>query len=36
MLDKGKLMEQGNHNELLGMNGFYAKLVRGQMGNKEE
>lgn len=34
VLDKGKLIEQGNHNELLAMNGFYAKLVRGQLEDK--
>ena len=31
VLDKGELKEFGTHNELLGQNGFYAKLVKGQI-----
>lgn len=36
MLDKGKLIEEGTHQELLNMNGFYAKLVRGQIDSKDD
>ena len=29
-MQNGKVMEQGNHEELLQMNGYYAKLYRSQ------
>jgi hypothetical protein len=31
VIDKGKLIEMGNHNELLAMGGTYANLVRFQV-----
>ena len=30
-MDKGELKEFGTHNQLLAEDGFYAKLVKGQM-----
>lgn len=33
MLDKGRLLEQGNHAELIALNGIYANLVRIQVGH---
>lgn len=35
VLDHGDIKEQGNHNELLQMNGLYADLVRKQAINTE-
>lgn len=35
VLDKGKLVEQGNNEELLKKNGVYAKFYNLQFGNKE-
>ena len=32
VLDKGKIKEQGNHNELIKKNGLYAKLWKMQSG----
>jgi ABC-type multidrug transport system fused ATPase/permease subunit len=32
---KGKLIEQGNHKELLAQKGSYARLVRHQMRGKK-
>ena len=31
VLDKGKIIERGSHQELLAANGFYAKMYAGQM-----
>ena len=35
VLDKGKIAEQGNHNELTRLKGSYYKLIKNQleMGN---
>lgn len=30
VMNKGKIIEQGNHEELLRMNGFYAQLYHSQ------
>jgi subfamily B ATP-binding cassette protein MsbA len=30
VLDRGRVVEQGTHGELLGREGIYAKLYRGQ------
>ena len=30
VLDKGKIVENGSHNELIKLNGFYAKLFKMQ------
>ena len=35
VLDKGEVMEKGNHEELLAHNGFYAKLYEMQYGKKK-
>lgn len=32
MISKGELVELGNHQQLLALNGVYAKLVRIQLG----
>ncbi|RWX20127.1 hypothetical protein EHH54_41385, partial [Rhizobium leguminosarum] len=32
VLDKGKIIEEGNHTELLSANGSYAALWRVQIG----
>jgi ABC-type multidrug transport system fused ATPase/permease subunit len=29
VLDKGKIIERGDHHALVAMDGFYAQLVRG-------
>lgn len=31
VLDKGVVIEQGNHDSLMSQKGFYANLVRGQI-----
>ena len=31
VLDGGKIVEQGNHEELISRDGYYAALVRGQL-----
>lgn len=33
VLDKGHVIEEGSHSELLGMNGQYAKLHAHQLGD---
>ena len=33
VLKDGKILEQGNHNQLLESNGFYAELVKSQITN---
>lgn len=35
VLDKGQIVESGNHNELLELNGVYASLWRKQTGGNE-
>ncbi|HBN84815.1 MAG TPA: ABC transporter ATP-binding protein, partial [Clostridiales bacterium] len=30
VFDKGKIVEDGNHNELMAKNGVYAKMYRAQ------
>ena len=36
MLDHGKIVEQGNHKELLKKNGLYAYLVKKQMHGEKD
>ncbi len=36
VMDSGKIVETGNHTELLAKNGFYAKLYRSQFENQQE
>lgn len=31
VLDKGKILEQGNHDQLLSLNGTYAQLFEKQL-----
>jgi HlyB family type I secretion system ABC transporter len=33
VLDKGRIVESGSHQELLEKNGYYAKLIRNQLTN---
>ena len=33
VMEKGKIVERGNHNELLVKNGYYAKLYKAQFKN---
>jgi ABC-type multidrug transport system fused ATPase/permease subunit len=35
VIDNGNLVEMGNHNELLKLNGVYANLYNTQMGKKD-
>jgi len=35
VLKDGKVLEQGNHNQLLESNGYYAELVKSQITNDE-
>lgn len=35
ILDNGKIVEQGTHNQLLSQNGYYAKLYAKQLSEKE-
>lgn len=35
VLDKGRTVENGSHEELLGLNGYYAKLFQAQNQNPE-
>ena len=35
VLKDGKVLEQGNHNQLLESNGYYAELVRSQITSEE-
>ena len=34
VIDKGQVMEEGSHDELLAKNGVYATLVRKQLTKK--
>jgi len=34
VLDKGAVIENGKHDDLISLNGIYAKLWRVQMGEK--
>jgi ABC-type bacteriocin/lantibiotic exporter with double-glycine peptidase domain len=36
VLDDGQLVEQGTHEELLNLNGFYALLMRNQIENQQK
>ena len=36
VMNKGKIVEMGNHNELLDKNGFYKELYESQFDNTEE
>ena len=36
VMDHGDIVEQGNHEELLAKNGFYAKLYNSQFEEVEE
>lgn len=35
VLEKGQLIEQGNHDELMAMDGLYAHLYKIQYRSKE-
>ena len=35
-MENGDIVEQGNHNELLEMNGSYARLYNSQFNEGEE
>ena len=35
ILDEGKIIEQGTHNQLLNQNGYYATLYLKQLSEKE-
>ena len=36
VLNKGDIVEQGNHDELLAQGGFYADLYNSQFSEEEE
>ena len=36
VLDHGQIIEQGNHQELLRSNGYYANLIQSQLANEVE
>ena len=36
VMDKGKIVEQGNHDQLLAMNGLYSQLVRASQNTPTE
>jgi len=36
VLDEGRLVESGSHENLLARNGSYAKLIQSQLANGEE
>jgi ATP-binding cassette subfamily B multidrug efflux pump len=35
VLDEGKIIEQGSHNELISQNGYYKELYEMQLSEKE-
>ena len=35
VMDKGKIVEQGNHHSLLAKKGMYYELVKNQIGEEE-
>ena len=35
ILDDGEIIEQGTHDELLALNGYYAELYRLQVSNEQ-
>ena len=35
-LKKGQIIEQGTHDELLAKNGYYAELIKAQLGKNED
>ncbi len=35
VLDQGKIVERGSHQELLGLNGYYARLIQSQLASGE-
>ena len=36
VLDQGRIIEQGSHQELVQRNGHYANLIRSQLTDEEE
>ena len=36
VVDKGQIVEHGNHNDLIQQNGFYAKLINKQRNKDKE
>jgi ABC-type transport system involved in Fe-S cluster assembly fused permease/ATPase subunit len=35
VMQKGEIVERGNHNDLVAMNGFYKNLVNRQLVSEE-
>ena len=35
ILEEGKIIEQGSHNQLINQNGYYASLYLKQLSEKE-
>jgi ATP-binding cassette subfamily B protein len=36
VLDEGKIVEQGTHRQLLGMNGYYTEMYNRQQEQEKE
>ena len=36
VLDKGRIVEQGKHKDLLALNNYYSKLYQSQFRNQED